>query len=87
MGACRFLRQFIFTKFAIVVDKEVNIRYWQYIIRLISTHVDQVREFTILENIRFNIRFFASPVSGSGSKVVIDDPNQLPGEKDRDEVH
>ena len=84
MGVWSFLRQFMYTKFVIVVDEDVNTRDWQDVIWAMSTRVDPVRDFTFVENTPIDYLDFASPVSGLGSKVGIDATNKLPGETDRE---
>ena len=84
MGVWSFLRQFMYTKFVIVVDEDVNTRDWRDVIWAMSTRVDPVRDFTFVENTPIDYLDFASPVSGLGSKVGIDATNKLPGETDRE---
>ena len=84
MGVWSFLRQFMYTKFVIVVDEDINTRDWQDVIWAMSTRVDPVRDFTLIENTPIDYLDFASPVSGLGSKVGIDATNKLPGETDRE---
>ena len=84
MGVWSFLRQFMYTKFVIVVDEDVNTRDWQDVIWAMSTRVDPIRDFTMVENTPIDYLDFASPVSGLGSKVGIDATNKLPGETDRE---
>lgn len=84
MGVWSFLRQFMYTKFVIVVDDDVNTRDWQDVVWAMSTRVDPVRDFTLVENTPIDYLDFASPVSGLGSKVGIDATNKLPGETDRE---
>jgi len=84
MGVWSFLRQFMYTKFVIVVDDDVNTRDWKDVIWAISTRVDPVRDFTMIENTPIDYLDFASPVSGLGSKVGIDATNKLPGETVRE---
>ena len=84
MGVWSFLRQFMYTKFVIVVDDDVNTRDWQDVIWAMSTRCDPVRDFTMVENTPIDYLDFASPVSGLGSKVGIDATNKLPGETDRE---
>lgn len=84
MGVWSFLRQFMYTKFVIVVDEDVNTRDWLDVIWAMSTRVDPVRDFTFVENTPIDYLDFASPVSGLGSKVGIDATNKLPGETDRE---
>lgn len=84
MGVWSFLRQFMYTKFVIVVDDDVNTRDWQDVIWALSTRVDPVRDFTLIENTPIDYLDFASPVSGLGSKVGIDATNKWPGETTRE---
>ena len=84
MGVWSFLRQFMYTKFVIVVDEDVDTRSWQDVIWAMSTRVDPARDFTMVENTPIDYLDFASPVSGLGSKVGIDATNKLPGETDRE---
>ena len=84
MGVWSFLRQFMYTKFVIVVDEDINTRDWQDVIWAISTRVDPVRDFTLIKNTPIDYLDFASPVSGLGSKVGIDATAKLPGETDRE---
>ena len=84
MGVWSFLRQFMYTKFVIVVDEDVDTRNWQEVIWAMSTRVDPVRDFTMIENTPIDYLDFASPVSGLGSKVGIDATNKMQGETDRE---
>ena len=84
MGVWSFLRQFMYTKFVIVVDEDVNTRSWQDVIWAISTRVDPVRDTTLIENTPIDYLDFASPVSGLGSKMGLDATNKLPGETTRE---
>ena len=84
MGVWSFLRQFMYTKFVIVVDDDIDIRNWQEVIWAISTRVDPTRDTTLINNTPIDYLDFASPVSGLGSKMGIDATNKLPGETDRD---
>ena len=84
MGVWSFLRQFMYTKFVIIVDDDVNTRDWKDVIWAISTRVDPVRDFTLVENTPIDYLDFASPVSGLGSKVGIDATNKWKGETERE---
>ena len=84
MGVWSFLRQFMYTKFVIVVDEDVNTRSWEDVIWALSTRVDPVRDFTMIENTPIDYLDFASPVSGLGSKVGIDATNKMEGETQRE---
>lgn len=84
LGTWSFLRQFMYTKFVIVVDDDVNVRNWQDVIWAITTRMDPARDLTILENTPIDYLDFASPVSGLGSKVGFDATNKWPGETTRE---
>jgi len=84
MGVWSFLRQFMYTKFVIVVDEDVNTRDWQDVIWAISTRVDPARDLTLVENTPIDYLDFASPVSGLGSKMGLDATNKWPGETQRE---
>ncbi len=84
MGVWSFLRQFMYTKFVIVVDDDIDTRDWQQVIWAISTRVDPVRDLTLVENTPIDYLDFASPVSGLGSKMGLDATNKLPGETQRE---
>ncbi|WP_024299329.1 4-hydroxy-3-polyprenylbenzoate decarboxylase [Methylomicrobium lacus] len=83
-GTWSFLRQFMYTKFVIVVDDDVDVRNWQDVIWAITTRMDPARDLTILENTPIDYLDFASPVSGLGSKVGFDATNKWPGETNRE---
>jgi 4-hydroxy-3-polyprenylbenzoate decarboxylase len=83
-GIWSYLRQFMYTKFIIVVDEDVDVRNWQDVIWAISTRVDPARDFVIVENTPIDYLDFASPVSGLGSKVGMDATNKWPGETTRE---
>ncbi len=84
LGTWSFLRQFMYTKFVIVVDDDVNVRNWQDVIWAITTRMDPARDLTILENTPIDYLDFASPVSGLGSKVGFDATNKWQGETTRE---
>ncbi|MEC4747558.1 4-hydroxy-3-polyprenylbenzoate decarboxylase [Methylomicrobium sp. Wu6] len=83
-GTWSFLRQFMYTKFVIVVDDDVDVRNWQDVIWAITTRMDPARDLAILENTPIDYLDFASPVSGLGSKVGFDATNKWPGETNRE---
>ena len=83
-GVWSFLRQFMYTKFIVVVDQDVNIRDWKEVIWAITTRVDPVRDTTLVENTPIDYLDFASPVSGLGSKMGIDATNKWSGETSRE---
>jgi len=83
-GVWSFLRQFMYTKFVIVTDDDIDVRNWQDVIWALSTRVDPVRDFTLVENTPIDYLDFASPVSGLGSKVGIDATHKWPGETNRE---
>ncbi len=83
-GVWSFLRQFMYTKFIIVTDDDVNVRDWKEVIWALTTRVDPVRDTLIVENTPIDYLDFASPVSGLGSKMGIDATNKWPGETQRE---
>ncbi|ATX78733.1 3-octaprenyl-4hydroxybenzoate decarboxylase [Mariprofundus aestuarium] len=83
-GIWSYLRQFMYTKFIIVVDEDIDCRDWKEVIWAISTRSDPARDFTMAENTPIDYLDFASPVAGLGSKVGIDATNKWPGETDRE---
>lgn len=84
MGVWSFLRQFMYTKFVIVCDDDINARDWQDVIWAITTRMDPARDTTLVENTPIDYLDFASPVSGLGSKMGMDATNKWPGETDRE---
>ena len=84
MGVWSFLRQFMYTKFIIVVDNDVNVRDWNDVIWAITTRMDPIRDTTLVDNTPIDYLDFASPVSGLGSKMGMDATNKLPGETNRE---
>jgi len=84
LGTWSYLRQFMYTKFVIVVDEDIDVRNWQDVIWAITTRMDPARDLTILENTPIDYLDFASPVSGLGSKVGFDATNKWPGETNRE---
>ena len=84
MGVWSFLRQFMYTKFVIVVDDDVNTRNWEDVIWAMTTRMDPARDTLLIENTPIDYLDFASPVSGLGSKMGMDATNKWPGETDRE---
>ena len=84
MGVWSFLRQFMYTKFIIVTDDDVNIRDWKEVIWAMTTRVDAARDTVIVDNTPIDYLDFASPVSGLGSKMGIDATNKWKGETTRE---
>ncbi len=84
LGIWSFLRQFMYTKFVIVTDDDVNIRDWKDIIWAMTTRMDPARDSTLIENTPIDYLDFASPVSGLGSKIGFDATNKWPGETSRE---
>jgi 4-hydroxy-3-polyprenylbenzoate decarboxylase len=84
LGTWSYLRQFMYTKFVIVVDDDVDARNWKDVIWAMTTRMDPARDLTILENTPIDYLDFASPVSGLGSKVGFDATNKWPGETTRE---
>ena len=83
-GVWSFLRQFMYTKFIVVTDDDVNIRDWKDVVWAISTRVDPVRDTTLVENTPIDYLDFASPVSGLGGKMGLDATHKWPGETARE---
>ena len=82
-GIWSYLRQFMYTKFIIVVDDDIDIRNWQEVIWAITTRVDPTRDTLLVDNTPIDYLDFASPVSGLGSKMGLDATNKWPGETQR----
>ena len=79
-GIWSFLRQFMYTKFIIVTDDDVNVRDWKEVVWAMTTRVDPARDCLTVENTPIDYLDFASPVSGLGSKLGIDATNKWPGD-------
>jgi len=84
LGIWSFLRQFMYTKFIIICDDDINIRRWEDVIWAITTRMDPARDTTLVEHTPIDYLDFASPVSGLGSKMGMDATNKWPGESDRE---
>lgn len=82
-GVWSFLRQFMYTKFVIVVDDDIDVRNWADVVWAISTRVDPLRDTLLVDNTPIDYLDFASPVAGLGSKMGIDATNKMPGETNR----
>src|SRR5499427_3861633 len=82
-GVWSFLKQFMYTKFIIVTDEDVNVRYWKEVVWALSTRVDAARDVLIVENTPIDYLDFASPVAGLGSKMGIDATSKWPAETQR----
>jgi len=83
-GLWSFLRQFMYTKFIIVTDDDVDIRDWKEVIWALTTRMDPVRDTTLVEHTPIDYLDFASPVSGLGGKIGLDATNKWPGETTRE---
>jgi 4-hydroxy-3-polyprenylbenzoate decarboxylase len=83
-GIWSFLRQFMYTKFIVVVDEDVNIRDWKEVIWAITTRMDASRDTTLIDHTPIDYLDFASPVAGLGSKMGLDATNKWPGETSRE---
>jgi 4-hydroxy-3-polyprenylbenzoate decarboxylase len=83
-GIWSFLRQFMYTKFIIVVDDDIDVRDWKEVIWAITTRVDPLRDTTLVDRTPIDYLDFASPISGLGSKMGIDATGKWPGETDRE---
>lgn len=84
MGVWSFLRQFMYTKFVIVTDDDVNPRDWNDVIWAITTRMDPKRDTVMIDNTPIDYLDFASPVSGLGAKIGFDATNKFPGETNRE---
>ena len=83
MGIWSFLRQFMYTKFVVVVDDDINTRQWEDVIWAITTRMDPVRDTVLIANTPIDYLDFASPVSGMGSKMGFDATNKWEAETTR----
>jgi 4-hydroxy-3-polyprenylbenzoate decarboxylase len=83
-GVWSFLRQFMYTKFVIVTDDDVNVRDWNDVIWAITTRMDPKRDTVLIDNTPIDYLDFASPVSGLGSKMGLDATHKWPGETSRE---
>ena len=84
MGCWSFLRQFMYTKFIIVVDDDIDVRDWKQVIWAITTRMDPVRDTVLVDNTPIDYLDFASPVSGLGGKMGLDATNKWAGETNRE---
>ena len=84
LGVWSFLRQFMYTKFIIVTDEDIDIRNWEDVIWAITTRMDPTRDTVMIDNTPIDYLDFASPISGLGSKMGLDATNKMPGETDRE---
>ncbi|HXQ49551.1 MAG TPA: UbiD family decarboxylase [Stellaceae bacterium] len=84
MGVWSFLRQFVYTKFVIVVDDDIDARDWKDVMWAVATRMDPARDITVVENTPIDYLDFASPVAGLGGKIGLDATNKWPGETARD---
>jgi len=84
MGVWSFLRQFMYTKFIIVTDDDINARKWEDVIWAMTTRMDPARDTVIVENTPIDYLDFASPVAGLGSKIGFDATHKLRGETQRE---
>lgn len=84
MGVWSYLRQFMYTKWVIVVDADIDARNWKDVMWAISTRMDPARDITVIENTPIDYLDFASPVSGLGSKIGLDATDKFPGETNRE---
>ncbi len=83
-GLWSFLRQFMYTKFIVVTDDDVDIRNWKEVVWAITTRMDPVRDTTLVDHTPIDYLDFASPVSGLGGKMGLDATNKWPGETSRE---
>ena len=83
-GVWSFLRQFMYTKFIVVTDDDVDVRDWKEVIWAVTTRMDPVRDTTLVEHTPIDYLDFASPVSGLGGKIGLDATHKWPGETARE---
>lgn len=83
-GLWSFLRQFMYTKFIVVVDDDVDVRDWKEVVWAITTRMDPVRDTTLVDSTPIDYLDFASPVSGLGGKMGLDATHKWPGETQRE---
>ncbi len=83
-GVWSFLRQFMYTKFVIVCDDDINVRDWKDVVWAMTTRMDPARDVTLVENTPIDYLDFASPVSGLGSKMGLDATSKWKGETSRE---
>ena len=83
-GIWSFLRQFMYTKFIVVVDDDIDVRSWQEVIWAITTRMDPVRDTLLVPNTPIDYLDFASPISGLGGKMGLDATNKFAGETERE---
>ena len=84
MGVWSHLRQFMYTKFIVVVDEDVDIRDWREVVWAMTTRMDPARDTLLVEQTPIDYLDFASPVSGLGSKMGLDATHKWPGETSRE---
>ena len=84
LGVWSYLRQFMYTKWVIVVDDDIDARDWKQVMWAISTKMDPARDITVIENTPIDYLDFASPESGLGSKIGLDATDKLPPETHRE---
>jgi 4-hydroxy-3-polyprenylbenzoate decarboxylase len=84
MGVWSHLRQFMYTKFIVVVDEDVDVRDWKEVVWAMTTRMDPVRDTMLIEHTPIDYLDFASPVSGLGGKMGMDATNKWPGETQRE---
>jgi 4-hydroxy-3-polyprenylbenzoate decarboxylase len=84
MGLWGFLKQFLYVKFVIVVDPNINVRKWEDVIWAISTNVDPRRDVTIIDHTPIDYLDFASPLPELGAKMGIDATTKIPPETSRE---
>ena len=84
LGVWSYLRQFMYTKWVIVVDHDINARDWKDVMWAVSTRMDPARDITVIENTPIDYLDFASPESGLGGKIGLDATNKWPPETKRE---
>ncbi|HQO54683.1 MAG TPA: UbiD family decarboxylase, partial [Ottowia sp.] len=75
---------FLYTKFVVVVDEDIDVRDWKEVVWAMTTRMDPVRDTMLIENTPIDYLDFASPVAGLGGKMGLDATNKWPGETQRE---
>jgi len=83
LGIWSFLRQFMYTKFIVVTDEDIDVREWRDVIWAMTTRMDPARDTVIIENTPIDYLDFAAPVASLGAKIGFDATNKWPGETQR----
>jgi len=83
MAVWSYLRQFLYTKWVIVVDENINVRDWKDVMWAVSVNMDPARDITMIERAPIDYLDFASPELGLGSKIGLDATTKIGPESNR----